>query len=81
MQCEGQLPVEDIKQNSDKEEVGSAGKDVERMGKWQWKWKWQGKWSPCKDMRLLTATTQNLCVCTHYKRITTLVGQLQFIVI
>jgi len=25
MQCEGQLPVEDIKQNSDKEEVGSAG--------------------------------------------------------
>jgi len=25
MQCEGQLPVEDIKQNSDKEEAGSAG--------------------------------------------------------
>jgi len=24
MQCEGQLPVEDIKQNSDKEEAGSA---------------------------------------------------------
>jgi len=82
MQCEGQLPVEDIKQNSDKEEAGSAGCRMwKEWGNGNGNGNGMGKWSPCKDMRLLTATTQNLCVCTHYKRITTLVGQLQFIVI